>query len=116
MDKTRGHLVLCPWTSMPRCAKDSSSTAHQKSRRASGWRNRLDLSKLQRFHNLLLLTFSCSWRVSVFNHTNGTLNSTAQPPRPATPAPDLTLTKDVQYSLAPDEYIIHELLKPTRLI
>jgi hypothetical protein len=36
---------------------------------------------------------------------------------PATPAPaDLTLTKDVQYSLAPDERFIHELLKPTRPI
>jgi hypothetical protein len=71
------------------------------------------------FHNSLLLTFSCSWRVSVFNHTNGRFNSTAQPPQPTTPAPpaaDLTLTKDVQYSLAPDERIIHELLKPTRPI
>jgi hypothetical protein len=60
--------------------------------------------ELQRFQNSLLLTFSCSW-VSVFNHTNGTFNSTAQPPQPATPAPIavLTLIKDVQYSLAPDE-------------
>jgi hypothetical protein len=33
-----------------------------------------------------------------------------------TPAADLTLTKDVQYSLAPDERGIHELLKPTRPI
>jgi hypothetical protein len=33
-----------------------------------------------------------------------------KPPRPATPAPaDLTLAKDVQYSLAPYEHIIHEL-------
>jgi hypothetical protein len=89
----------------------------KKSRRATGWRNRLDLNKLQRFHNSLL-TFSCSWRVSVFNHTNGTFNSTAQPPQPTTAAPaaDLTLTKDVQYSLAPDERIINELLKPTRPI
>jgi hypothetical protein len=87
---------------MQRCAKDSSGRAQQKSKRASGWRNRLDLNKLQQFHNSLLLTFSCSWRVSVFNHTNGTFNFTAQPPRPTTPAPaaDLTLAKDVQYSLA----------------
>jgi hypothetical protein len=41
-----------------------------------------------------------------------------QPPQPATPAPAayLTLTKDVQYSLAPEERIIHEVLKPTRPI
>jgi hypothetical protein len=63
-------------------------------------------------------TFSCSWRVSVINHTNGTFDSTAQPPQPTTlaPAADLTLTKDVQYSLASDERIIHEQLKPTRPI
>jgi hypothetical protein len=78
----------------------------------------MDLNKLQRFHSSLLLTFSCSWRLSVFNHTNGTFNSTAQPPQPATPAAtaDLTLTKDVQYSLAPEERIVNELLKPTRPI
>jgi hypothetical protein len=102
---------------MPRCAKDSSGRAQQKSRHASGWRNQLDLNKLQQFHNLLQLTFSCSWRVSFFNHTNGTFNSTAQPPQPTTPAAaDLTLTKDVQYSLAPEERIINEMLKPTRPI
>jgi hypothetical protein len=97
---------------MPRCAKDSSGRTQQARiwlAESTGSEQDPTVSQLAAADILLFVEDQ---------HTNGTFNSTAQPPRPTTnaPAADPTLTKDVQYSLAPEERAIHELLKPTRPI